>query len=115
MAVMTSIPAIRFNENLSNANGNKHKQKHVILRYCLGNFPIQCCIRGYRYVWQCLHSHPVDILLLLAASEGDKPIIEELLRAGAKYDVKDADGRTTLDRATEEIKDFTLNFSVQRA
>lgn len=59
--------------------------------------------------------HPVDILLLLAASESDKPKIEELLRAGAKYDVKDADGRTALDRATDEIKDFILNFSVQRA
>ncbi|XP_027342664.1 protein LHCP TRANSLOCATION DEFECT [Abrus precatorius] len=59
--------------------------------------------------------HPVDILLLLAASEGDKPKIEELLRAGAKYDVKDADGRTALDRANDEIKDFILNFSVQRA
>lgn len=59
--------------------------------------------------------HPVDILLLLAASEGDKPKIEELLRAGAKYDVKDADGRTALDRATDEIKDFILDFSVQRA
>ncbi|KAK7316737.1 hypothetical protein RJT34_00418 [Clitoria ternatea] len=59
--------------------------------------------------------HPVDILLLLAASEGDKPKIEELLRAGAKYDIKDADGRTALDRASVEIKDFILNFSVQRA
>ncbi|KAK7288455.1 hypothetical protein RIF29_01914 [Crotalaria pallida] len=59
--------------------------------------------------------HPVDILLLLAASEGDKPKIEELLRAGAKYDVKDADGWTALDRASDEIKDFILNFSVQRA
>ncbi|KAK7305067.1 hypothetical protein VNO77_42966 [Canavalia gladiata] len=59
--------------------------------------------------------HPVDILLLLAASEGDKPKIEELLRAGAKYDVIDADGRTALDRANDEIKDFILNFSVQRA
>lgn len=59
--------------------------------------------------------HPVDILLLLAASEGDKPKIEELLRAGAKYDVKDADGRTALGRATDEIKDFILDFSVQRA
>jgi hypothetical protein len=38
--------------------------------------------------------HPVDILLMLAASEGDKPKIEELLRAGAKFDVKDVDGRT---------------------
>ncbi|MBA0848830.1 hypothetical protein Goshw_007655 [Gossypium schwendimanii] len=60
--------------------------------------------------------HPVDILLMLAASEGDKPKIEELLRAGAKYDVKDADGRTALERAVnEEIKDFILGFSVQKA
>nr|GMC70104.1 protein LHCP TRANSLOCATION DEFECT [Ipomoea batatas]GMC76469.1 protein LHCP TRANSLOCATION DEFECT [Ipomoea batatas]GMC76556.1 protein LHCP TRANSLOCATION DEFECT [Ipomoea batatas] len=59
--------------------------------------------------------HPVDILLLMAASEGDKPKIEELLRAGADYTVKDADGRTALDRANEETKDFILNFSVQKA
>ncbi|XP_008775505.1 protein LHCP TRANSLOCATION DEFECT [Phoenix dactylifera] len=59
--------------------------------------------------------HPVDILLILAASEGDKPKIEELLRAGANYDVKDADGRTALDRATsDEIKDFILGFSVPK-
>ena len=60
--------------------------------------------------------HPVDILLLMAASEGDKPKIEELLRAGASYTVKDADGRTALDRAANnEIKDFILSFSVQKA
>ncbi|KAG4203976.1 hypothetical protein ERO13_A04G019300v2 [Gossypium hirsutum] len=60
--------------------------------------------------------HPVDSLLMLAASEGDKPKIEELLRAGAIYDVKDADGRTAIDRAVnEEIKDFILGFSVQKA
>lgn len=60
--------------------------------------------------------HPVDILLLMASSEGDKPKIEELLRAGADYTVKDADGRTALDRAaTDEIKDFILGFSVQKA
>ena len=60
--------------------------------------------------------HPVDILLLMAASEGDKPKIEELLRAGASYTVKDADGRTALDRAAnDEIKDFILSFSVQKA
>ncbi|ONK75280.1 uncharacterized protein A4U43_C03F15220 [Asparagus officinalis] len=60
--------------------------------------------------------HPVDILLMLAASEGDKPKIEELLRAGANYDVKDADGRTALDRASsEEIKEFIVEFSVQKA
>ncbi|KAE8702506.1 Protein LHCP TRANSLOCATION DEFECT [Hibiscus syriacus] len=46
--------------------------------------------------------HPVDILLMLAASKGDKPKIEELLRAGAKYDVKDADECTALDRAVDE-------------
>lgn len=60
--------------------------------------------------------HPVDILLLMAASEGDKPKIEELLRAGADYTVKDAEGRTALDRAaSDEIKDFILGFSAQKA
>ncbi|KDP39089.1 hypothetical protein JCGZ_00846 [Jatropha curcas] len=59
--------------------------------------------------------HPVDILLLLAASEGDKPKIEELLRAGASYTVKDGDGRTALDRANEEIREFILEFSAQKA
>lgn len=59
--------------------------------------------------------HPVDILLLMASSEGDKPKIEELLRAGADYTVKDADGRTALDRAVnDEIKEFILGFSVQK-
>lgn len=63
-----------------------------------------------------LNIHPVDILLMMASTEGDKPKIEELMRAGAKYDVKDADGRTALDRAaSKEIKDFILNFSTQRA
>ncbi|KAL2943701.1 Protein LHCP TRANSLOCATION DEFECT [Bienertia sinuspersici] len=59
--------------------------------------------------------HPVDILLLMASSEGDKPKIEELLQAGANYDVKDADGRTALDRANDEIRDFILNFKAQKA
>ncbi|KAL5719312.1 hypothetical protein ACHQM5_012107 [Ranunculus cassubicifolius] len=60
--------------------------------------------------------HPVDILLLMAASEGDLPKIEELLRAGANYTVADADGRTALDRAaTDEIKQYILGFSVQKA
>uniref|UniRef100_A0A0V0GYY6 Protein LHCP TRANSLOCATION DEFECT n=1 Tax=Solanum chacoense TaxID=4108 RepID=A0A0V0GYY6_SOLCH len=45
--------------------------------------------------------HPVDILLLMASTEGDLPKIEELLRAGADYTVKDADGRTALDRAAK--------------
>lgn len=60
--------------------------------------------------------HPVDILLLLAATEGDKPKIEELLRAGADYTVKDAQGRTALDRAaSDEIKDLILGFSAKKA
>ncbi|KAL5548298.1 hypothetical protein UlMin_003529 [Ulmus minor] len=63
-----------------------------------------------------LDIHPVDILLMMAASEGDKPKLEELLRAGAKFDVKDGDGRTAIDRASsDEIKDFILNFSAQKA
>ncbi|KAF5177668.1 Lhcp translocation defect [Thalictrum thalictroides] len=63
-----------------------------------------------------LNIHPVDILLMMAASEGDKPKIEELLRAGASYTVKDADGRTAIDRAPdEEIKEFIIGFSVQNA
>ncbi|KAI7753132.1 hypothetical protein M8C21_023409, partial [Ambrosia artemisiifolia] len=53
--------------------------------------------------------HPVDILLMMAASEGDKPKIEELLKAGAKYDVKDSDGKTALDKAADvEIKNLIL-------
>ncbi|PKA52607.1 Protein LHCP translocation defect [Apostasia shenzhenica] len=55
-----------------------------------------------------LEIHPVDILLMLAASEGDKPKIEELLRAGAKYDVEDVDGRTALDRASLKAMNFFL-------
>ncbi|MCO5568128.1 hypothetical protein L7F22_021824 [Adiantum nelumboides] len=56
--------------------------------------------------------HPVDILLLLAASEGDKPKIQELMRAGAKYDVTDVEGRTAVDRAQDdEIKNLIVSFS----
>ncbi|CAA3006713.1 LHCP TRANSLOCATION DEFECT [Olea europaea subsp. europaea] len=60
--------------------------------------------------------HPVDILLMMAASEGDKPKIEELLRAGADYTVKDSEGQSALAKAaSDEIKDFILGFSVQKA
>lgn len=63
-----------------------------------------------------LNIQPVDILLMMASSEGDKPKIEELLRAGAKYDVKDGDGRTAIDRAAnDEIRDLILNYSAQKA
>ncbi|KVH99124.1 Ankyrin repeat-containing domain-containing protein [Cynara cardunculus var. scolymus] len=64
----------------------------------------------------CQNIHPVDILLMLAASEGDKPKIEELLKAGAMYNVKDVDGKTALDKvANEEIKNFILSYSTQKA
>ena len=54
--------------------------------------------------------HPVDILLLLAATEGDRPKIQEVLKAGARIDIKDVDGRTALDRAPdEEIRNFILD------
>lgn len=59
--------------------------------------------------------HPVDILLMLATSEGDRPKIEELLRAGARFDVKDVDGRTALDRATDETREFILGFATKKA
>ncbi|KAG9159988.1 hypothetical protein Leryth_005736 [Lithospermum erythrorhizon] len=60
--------------------------------------------------------HPVDILLMMAASEGDKPKLEELLRAGANYTVKDVDGRTALDRAdSDEIREFILDLAAQKA
>ena len=58
--------------------------------------------------------YPVDILLMMAASEGDKPKIEELLRVGASYTVKGAGGWTALERAAnDEIKDFILNSTFQ--
>uniref|UniRef100_A0A7N0UYN5 Protein LHCP TRANSLOCATION DEFECT n=1 Tax=Kalanchoe fedtschenkoi TaxID=63787 RepID=A0A7N0UYN5_KALFE len=63
-----------------------------------------------------LNIHPVDILLLMAASEGDKPKIEELMRAGARYDVRDVDGRTALDRApNNDIRDLILKFATLKA
>ncbi|CAA2934226.1 protein LHCP TRANSLOCATION DEFECT [Olea europaea var. sylvestris] len=56
--------------------------------------------------------HPVDILLMMAASESDKPKIEELLRAGADYTVKDSEGCSALEKAaSDEIKDFILGFA----
>lgn len=56
--------------------------------------------------------HPVDILLLLAASEGDKPKIQELMKAGARFDVADVEGRTALERTQEDdVREFILSFS----
>ena len=44
---------------------------------------------------------PVDLLLLMAASEDDTPKIEELLGAGADASVKDLNGKTALQLATK--------------
>ena len=40
--------------------------------------------------------HPIDIILLFAAAEGDTPKIEEILEAGANANVTDLDGNTPL-------------------
>ncbi|WIA33486.1 hypothetical protein OEZ86_006614 [Tetradesmus obliquus] len=45
---------------------------------------------------------PVDVLLLMAASENDLPKIEELLAAGADVSVTDSENRTPLELATKE-------------
>ncbi|KAL0037014.1 hypothetical protein WJX77_009396 [Trebouxia sp. C0004] len=42
---------------------------------------------------------PVDILLLLASSEGDAPKVIELIAAGANLDTKGLDGKTALEVA----------------
>lgn len=45
--------------------------------------------------------HPVDVLLLMAASENDLPKVEELLKAGADVSVTDNKGKTPMDLATK--------------
>lgn len=40
---------------------------------------------------------PVDLLLLMAASENDAPKVAELLRAGAKLEVQDYQGKLARD------------------
>ncbi|KAK4398502.1 protein LHCP TRANSLOCATION DEFECT [Sesamum angolense] len=87
---------------------------------CPAFLTVNCCLLegSYDKMEALLEQniHPVDILLLMAASEGDKPKIEELMRAGADYTVKDAEGRTALERAvSDEIKDFILGVSAQKA
>lgn len=45
---------------------------------------------------------PVDLLLLMAASENDAPKLAELIRAGAQLDVKDSNGKSARDIATSQ-------------
>lgn len=52
---------------------------------------------------------PVDLLLLMACSEGDDGKVVELLDAGADPNIKDLDGRTPLEIATkEEVREILL-------
>jgi len=48
-----------------------------------------------------LGTAPVDVLLLMAAAEGDAPKVEELLGAGADAGVLDGQGRSPRDLATK--------------
>uniref|UniRef100_A0A061R2L2 Protein lhcp translocation defect-like n=1 Tax=Tetraselmis sp. GSL018 TaxID=582737 RepID=A0A061R2L2_9CHLO len=45
--------------------------------------------------------HPCDVILLMAATEGDVPKLEELIRSGADLSVKDPDGKGPLDLCTK--------------
>lgn len=49
--------------------------------------------------------HPIDIILLFAAAEGDVPKIEEILEAGADPKVTDLDGNTPFDLAGKNNAD----------
>jgi hypothetical protein len=50
---------------------------------------------------------PVDVLLLMAASEDDAPKVSELVEAGANTDVKGPDGKTPVELAkTDDVKDL---------
>ncbi|GJP44872.1 hypothetical protein CLOM_g4276 [Closterium sp. NIES-68] len=61
-------------------------------------------------------THACDILLMMAASEGDVRKIEELVYAGARCDVPDWEGRTALDRAcSEEIREMIQKGAVTEA
>ncbi|KAL5719301.1 hypothetical protein ACHQM5_012100 [Ranunculus cassubicifolius] len=101
----------RFNTYIcENGDSGERMEECWIYRYF--NYMGMLAVEGTYDKMEALLSqniHPVDILLLMAASEGDLPKIEELLRAGANYTVADGDGRTALDRAaTDEIKQYIL-------
>mmetsp|Transcript_28722 Transcript_28722/g.80865 ORF Transcript_28722/g.80865 Transcript_28722/m.80865 type:complete len:168 (+) Transcript_28722:111-614(+) len=44
---------------------------------------------------------PVDVILLMAATEGDIPKLNELIASGADPTITDPDGKTPLDLATK--------------
>lgn len=52
-------------------------------------------------------THPVDVILLWAAEDGDMTRVEECLGAGANINVKNFDGKTPLELADkEEVKEM---------
>jgi len=58
----------------------------------------------YDRMWALQKSglHPIDVILLLAASENDAPKVDELLASGADATVKDLEGRTPLSLASKK-------------
>lgn len=57
--------------------------------------------------------HPVDILLLMASSEGDQPKVEELLKAGARSNITNLEGKTALDiAATDAVRELIASSSI---
>ena len=60
-------------------------------------------------------THPVDVILLWAAEEGDAPKVEEVLAAGANVEVTDLKGRTAMELANgDEVKQI-LEAAVAKA
>lgn len=57
--------------------------------------------------------HPIDVILLLAASQNDTPKIGEILAAGADVTVKDPNGKTAVDLATKEETKALLRTKVK--
>lgn len=59
---------------------------------------------------------PVDLVLLMACSEGDDGKVEECLKSGAHPDAKDHEGRSALEIATkDEIKEMLQEALAARA
>ncbi len=64
----------------------------------------------------CAGLDPVDVLLLMAASENDSPKVEELLAAGANINIADNNGKSPLDLATKpEVREMLEVRQVQGA
>jgi hypothetical protein len=60
-------------------------------------------------------THPVDVILLWAAEEGDLPKVEEVLAAGADPTVKDLNGKTASELAKDEEIKQLIDAAVAKA